>query len=342
MRILSLLMLLALFFFLKQQTKSPHGPAFKISCSICHSPKGWQVDTAIYSFDHNNTKLPLEGEHNKVGCRLCHKSLVFTDAATECNECHTDIHQATAGSDCYRCHTPASWLVNNISEIHRMGRFPLLGAHRMADCVACHKSENLVRFDVLGVDCIDCHRDAYISTTAPNHSLAGFSEDCSTCHLVNSFQWEGAGFNHNFFPLQEGHSTPQCADCHKTVKYSDTSPECNSCHQQDYLATTNPNHTASGFPTTCNNCHTLAPGWKPAKYDEHDNLAFPIYKGRHAGKWSSCTDCHTNASNYSVFTCLSCHEHNKTEMDNKHAGIAGYSYDSPSCLRCHPAGNAGD
>ena len=118
-----------------------------------------------------------------------------------------------------------------------------------------------------------------IQLQLPNHSQAEFSEDCSICHPVNSFQWAGAGFNHNFFALVQGHSTLQCTDCHTTGSYSDASPECNSCHQQDYLATTNPNHTASNFPVTCNNCHTLTPGWKPASFD---HTMFPLTRG-HTG-----------------------------------------------------------
>ena len=43
-----------------------------------------------------------------------------------------------------------------------------------------------------------------MATTNPNHVQAGFSEDCSICHPVNSFQWTGAGFNHNFFPAGAG------------------------------------------------------------------------------------------------------------------------------------------
>jgi hypothetical protein len=322
------------------QTKSPHGPAFKVSCSTCHSAKGWQIDKNIYSFDHSTTKLPLEGQHTEINCRLCHKSLVFTEAGTECNDCHTDIHQATVGSDCSRCHTPASWLVSNISEIHQMSRFPLLGAHKTADCFDCHKSESYARFDVLGVNCIDCHSSDYNSTTDPNHAAAGFSEDCSRCHPVNSFQWSGAGFEHSFFPLEQGHSEPQCDDCHTTGSYSDASPECNSCHLQDYNGTTNPNHNQAGFPQECNLCHTLNPGWKPASFEQHDSQAFPIYSGKHNGVWNLCTECHSNPSDYSVFTCLNCHEHNKTEMDDQHQEISGYLYDSPACLNCHPTGEA--
>ncbi len=108
--------------------------AFKVSCSVCHSAKGWELDREIYSFDHSKTKLPLVGQHTEINCKLCHPTLVFSEAPIDCNQCHTDVHQSTTGSDCSRCHTPSSWLVNNITEIHQTSRFPLLGAHRTADC----------------------------------------------------------------------------------------------------------------------------------------------------------------------------------------------------------------
>jgi hypothetical protein len=412
MRILSLVILLVVLYFSDQKTESPHGPAFKVSCKTCHSAKGWQLDKEIYSFDHGSTKMPLVGQHNVINCRLCHPTLVFSAAKSECNQCHNDIHQNSVGLDCSRCHTPESWLVNNITDIHRNSRFPLAGAHVTADCIQCHKSESLLRFDVTGVECIDCHRQDYMATTNPNHVQSGFSEECSSCHPVNAIQWAGAGFNHNFFPLTQAHAIAKCADCHTTGNYADANPDCYSCHAADYTNSVNPNHKASGFPTTCAACHTTNPGWKPATFDhtsfpltlghagpacadchkngnytststdcyschqtdfnssvnpnhktagfstsciqchttnpdwkpatyaQHDAKEFPIYSGQHKGEWSTCADCHTNVSNYSVYTCISCHEHNKADMDREHGGRNGYAYNSIACYNCHPRGNA--
>jgi hypothetical protein len=343
MRILSLLIICSSILFIAyRRGDNPHGKDFKISCDKCHSSKGWFLDKEIYSFNHNTTRLPLKGSHADVTCRKCHQSLVFSEAKTQCSDCHNDVHQATVGLDCERCHTPVSWLVNNITEIHQMSRFPLVGAHRMADCIDCHKSENFVRFDVIGVNCVDCHRQDYQATTNPDHVTAGFSEDCSGCHPVNAMQWAGAGFNHSFFPLAQGHSNLKCTECHKTGNYADANPDCISCHQQDYNSAANPNHTTSGFPTNCTVCHTLSPGWQPASFTQHDSQYFPIYSGKHKGTWNSCTECHPVASNFASFTCISCHEHNKSEMDNKHSGETGYSYNSAACYQCHPTGVAED
>jgi hypothetical protein len=330
MRILTFLILTIFLLIYGQKKESPHGADFKVDCGTCHSSKGWMLDTAIYSFDHGRTKFPLKGQHTLVGCRECHKSLVFAQAKSECNECHADVHQSTTGSDCSRCHTTASWLVTDITRIHETSRFPLLGAHKTADCVECHKSESLVRFDVPGVECIDCHRENYNSTTNPNHLQAGFSEECSTCHPVNAFQWTGAGFNHSRFRLENGHSGLECTACHTSGNYADISPECYSCHQDKYNNTTNPNHQSMGFPTTCIICHDTK-AWSPASYTQHDIL-FPIYSGRHKGTWDKCTDCHTDPNNYSQFDCKTCHA-------DAHEGK---NYTNADCYRCHPRGTGGD
>ena len=63
---------------------SPHGSEFEISCKVCHSPKGWELDREIYSFDHNTTQLTLEGQHASINCILCHPTLVFSEAKTDC------------------------------------------------------------------------------------------------------------------------------------------------------------------------------------------------------------------------------------------------------------------
>jgi hypothetical protein len=127
----------------------------------------------------------------------------------------------------------------------------------------------------------------------------------------------------------------QCFTCHQG-NYNTTPNTCDGCHHDDYLATTNPNHQAAGFPLTCENCHTQS-AWTPATFD-HDNLYFPIYSGKHEGKWNSCSDCHPNPNNFSIFTCTTaCHPQAQTNQD--HLGVPGYVYQSSACLSCHPDGD---
>ncbi|MEE9117077.1 MAG: hypothetical protein V3U02_00600, partial [Calditrichia bacterium] len=56
------------------------------------------------------------------------------------------------------------------------------------------------------------------------------------------------------------------------------------------------------------------------------------------GKWIDCTECHTVPDNYSVFSCIDCHEHRQSVMDDKHSIVDGYTYESNACLSCHPTG----
>ena len=342
MRKLSLiLLLLAMTLFSANLfTDSPHGDGFNVPCDKCHSAKGWQLDKEIYSFDHNTTAFPLTGLHVTTGCRSCHVSLVFSQAGTECRDCHTDVHYQTVGPDCERCHTPESWIINDITGIHQASRFPLVGPHYTADCSGCHKSASQLRFEPLGITCYDCHRTDYEGTTQPNHVQSGFSTNCAECHLMTAFTWTGPDFNHSFFPLTAGHALSNCADCHVNGNYTNLSTECASCHLEDYEATVNPNHTASAIPTTCIDCHTTNPGWKPAEFRQHDGQYFPVYSGKHAGTWITCADCHTNPADYKSFTCIDCHDHNQQDMDEKHNEVGGYTYTSVACYVCHPTGDA--
>jgi len=320
--------------------QSPHGKAFNRDCAECHQTDSWK-DTHTQSFDHSKTHFPLVGQHKLTTCKSCHKSLVFSDAPTECSACHTDIHQQTTGKDCGRCHTPQSWLVSpsTLRNLHQQAGFPLVGAHNTADCRQCHTSGTGQRYDILNTACYSCHRDKYEATTQPNHRAAGFGTDCDRCHNMVGQTWNGikSGFEHGFFPLKGGHNLA-CTQCHVSGTYKGLSSACASCHLDEYNATTNPAHKSSGFSTACQTCHTIN-AWKPSTFN-HDNAYFPINSGTHKGRWDACSTCHTQPSNYSQFTCLNCHEHNKASMDSRHRGRSGYSYTSTACLSCHPRGKA--
>src|SRR5690606_9219073 len=136
--------------------------------------------------------------------------------------------------------------VENISELHLQNGFPLMGAHYLTDCNQCHQSGDLLRFEPIGNECINCHQTEFLATTKPNHTAAGYAHDCTECHNINSFQWSASGFNHDFFPLADGHQINDCAACHQGATYADISPECITCHQNDYSSASNPDHQQSG------------------------------------------------------------------------------------------------
>lgn len=319
------------------QSQSPHGDALKINCSDCHDVAGWTTIKTELLFSHDSTNFALEGRHISLNCKDCHSSLVFSEAPNRCNGCHTDIHNMTAGNDCARCHTSQLWIVDNIPELHEENGFPLFGVHGNLNCNQCHASETNLIFNRLGNECISCHENEYIRTVNPNHKTAGFSMNCIDCHNPINNGWESDILGHESFPLTGGHDIKDCNVCHTTGNYSDASPLCVNCHLNEYNNTSNPNHIASQFPTDCGLCHNIN-SWIPATIN-HDAAFFPIYSGKHDNEWNSCTDCHINSSNYSVFSCINCHEHNnQNDVDDEHDGVGGYSYNSNACYNCHPAG----
>jgi len=337
------LFILTIFIFgvIPSKSQSPHGQKFDLDCSKCHTPKEWVVDRSVMTFDHNTTRFDLEGEHANVQCRSCHSSLVFSEAKTECSNCHQDMHNQTVGFDCARCHTASTWIIVNTRDIHLQSRFPLLGAHLVTDCNGCHPSASNLQFNTLGNDCYSCHSDNYRATTNPNHILSGYSTNCIECHNEKSHEWSATGINHDFFPLTGGHAL-SCILCHKNGKNEKISANCIDCHQENFNATTNPNHIQSGFSTNCTDCHTTNPNWQPASYKQHDSQDFPIYSGKHKNQWDNCNECHTETGNYSSFSCLNCHEHRKSAMDNEHDDRRDYTYESNACYSCHPRGKADD
>ncbi|MBI5087043.1 MAG: hypothetical protein HZB13_20905 [Acidobacteria bacterium] len=284
------------------------------------------------------TKFPLTGKHTTVLCGLCHVNGVYKGTPTACEGCHLPKYQQTTNPPhaasgfpvtCATCHTTTQWLGAKFDHT-AMTAFPLTGKHTTVACGLCHLKGV---YKGTPTTCAACHLTKYQQTTNPNHVTAGFPTDCSICHSTS--QWLGAVFDHSKtkFPLTGKHTTVQCALCHVGGRFAGTPTDCYACHQKAYETVTNPNHRTAGFPTTCTMCHNTTQ-WKGATFTHK----FPIYSGSHAGKWTLCSDCHRVASSYSIFSCIDCHEHNKTSMDAKHRGRANYVYASPSCYQCHPTG----
>ncbi len=391
--------------------RSPHGKNLKIDCGECHQPTGWKVNQSAMNFNHASTGFVLEGQHKQLECQACHKDLKFTNLSPECSSCHQDVHQNSVGLDCSRCHNPSSWVVQNITDIHRFGRFPLIGPHTHLDCKQCHKQADKLDFETLGVNCYSCHANNYLNAKNPDHVASNFSKNCQDCHLLNSPNWSMSDFAHDFFPLTGGHKISNCFKCHTPGKFNELDKNCVNCHKKDYDKTTNPDHVKLKFSTNCTECHTTSPGWSPTTFDhdkiyqlqgahakikndcrkchaqgysgtptecigchqsnydattnpdhkqlnfstdctqchtqdawqpatfDHDAKFFPIYSGKHNNQWNQCSDCHTDPNDYAKFSCIDCHEHEKTKTDEDHNGVQGYIYASSQCYACHPDGS---
>jgi hypothetical protein len=292
----------------------PHGD-FEGDCTTCHGDDGWTPPVIDPGFRKNEHPFPLKQAHSLPDCKACHRSLDFTQADAACIDCHQDPHRGELGIDCARCHVPRTFIDRTrMQREHQRTRFPLRGSHRALDCEDCHRltPPGSLQWVNTPVECVDCHRQAYVTTSEPDHQDSGFPETCDRCHAPTI--WEAARFDHSL-----------------------TSAPCETCHLSDYQATDDPDHQSAGFPTGCELCHRPT-RWDDASFD-HDGPYFPIYSGRHRNRWDACSTCHTNPSNYSEFTCFSCHPHSDESRTRRdHEGVGGFSYDSAACYACHPTG----
>jgi hypothetical protein len=326
----------------REPSRSPHGP-LTIPCENCHTSTSWAPIRAVPEFNHDTTKYPLRGLHQKVYCTECHLKPVFTDVGKNCSDCHADIHRRQFGANCAACHTVLGWQVSVQSIKQHFNRFPLLGAHAVVECQQCHKNAAAGQFLGLSTACTSCHLTDFQKTVNPNHVAAKFSTTCETCHTTLD-TWLNARFDHSTtgFLLTGGHASVPCASCHINNNYNLTiaPTDCGNsgCHLTTWQQTTNPVHPTAGAAfalANCTTCHTTA-SWLTATFD-HNSTGFPLTNG-HANV--ACASCHIN-NNYSLtiapIDCgnSGCHLTTWQQTNNPVHSTAGPPFAAANCSTCH-------
>ncbi len=299
---------------------------FSHDCSQCHSTTSW----GDANFNHNSTGFPLTGTHAAVTCQSCH-SAGYNNTPSDCYSCHskdfagaTDPNHVIQGFShvCSQCHSTTNWGDANFD--HSTTGFPLIGAHAAATCQSCHTSGYITPPPIT---CYNCHQSKYQGTTNPSHTAAGIPQTCQDCH--NTTDWTQSTFNHatTGFTLTGAHVPLDCSSCHKGTVTSLTT-DCYSCHGQDYTNTTDPPHSAQGFPHDCTQCHSTT-NWSGASFD-HSTTGFPL-TGAHAA--TTCQSCH--ASGYTTpppITCYNCHQSKYQRTTNPSHTASGIPQ---TCQDCH-------
>ncbi len=191
------------------------------------------------------------------------------------------------------------------------GHWELRGAHLLISCESCHPEER--GFEDTPTRCIACHED----DKPPGH----YDGDCDECHGETS--WGAGVVDHDFLPLDGAHAI-DCEQCHIDGDWSGLSSRCSSCHEDERPE----GHFGD---VDCEPCHRPTV-WGHGEFD-HDPL-FPL---PHRGV-DDCSDCHLDSSDYSTFSCIDCHAHRCSEMDDEHDDESGYECSSDACLDCHPDG----
>lgn len=322
------------------ETQNPHGTLqVEIDCQACHTAAGWRPAKSPMEFDHDEqTDFPLRDSHRESDCATCHLELLFSEpqlAASDCAACHVDVHLGNLSPDCQACHRETSFDDLDGPGLHTMTAFPLTGSHLQVTCETCHTDDRGGAFTTLNSDCFACHEENYRLAGVVDHVTAGFPTDCRQCHTTVTWTG-GVPFDHptvaNGYPLIGAHGDLRCASCHLppdgTLKFQPAGPDdCATCHQMDY----DREHSASGFPTTCLDCHNQN-SWGGAEFDHAVTGSGFALLGAH--RRIACDRCHIPPSGTVPFQpagqddCIACHQ---TDYDREHTG-SGFP---TTCLSCH-------
>jgi len=280
-----------------------HEKRFGQNCSDCHNTESFLNSSLLSRFDHTKTGYVLEGKHEQVSCKSCHKGRI-TDPLkhARCIDCHKDYHEGQFSfngqiADCSGCHTMKGFAGSTYTlERHNSGIFPLRGAHFATPCIACHKKESKWKFRQIGVSCGDCHEDIHRDKISGKYYG---SQGCESCHNVN--RWNAVSFDHSktLFALEGAHAIKTCRDCHfnkapsghAQQKFSGLDTRCSSCHADPHFR----QFDTEGF-TDCRRCHD-SKAFVPAPGFDHNKAQF-ILDGKHSGL--ACEKCHPKATEQGV------------------------------------------
>ena len=192
------------------------------------------------------------------------------------------------------------------------------------ECSSCHLAFERGKQPEL---CLACHEDVAsdIDGKIGFHGLfeKAREENCANCHAdhkgrdADVVNLDEGGFDHDFtdFPLQSGHASVGCVDCHdEGVKHREAPQECFSCHEPD-------NVHGEFVGTGCDGCHESTT-WDDITFD-HDTTDFRLI-GHHVDV--ACGDCHeVETFEDTPSTCFGCHVE-----DDVHNGRSG-----EDCGNCH-------
>jgi hypothetical protein len=319
------------------------------TCVQCHNDHhGRKFEMIRFdekNFNHNDAKYELEGRHQRINCRDCHKPDNITDSKIrkrsntflgldkDCLTCHDDYHQSTLSDDCRSCHTNFEEFRPAKGFSHDDAAFKLKGAHREVDCKSCHKisTRNNREYQAFaGIQfkqCVACHQDEHNGQ---------FGNNCTKCHNENSFLSLNNmnDFNHGQtrFPLIGRHVGVNCKLCHKgrftaPVRHN----ACKDCHQ-DYHKE---EFIDEGVSPDCKTCHSIEKPFTFTSYgmDEHNASGF-VLEGAHLA--TPCFACHVSEDKWTFKSigkeCKNCH-------DNIHEGyISEKYYPDNTCSSCHNSG----
>jgi len=316
------------------------------ACHLEHEAEGkrlsvWNDEASKRRFDHAQTGFGLAGTHAGLVCERCHNMERMATGASDrenpahsfqgldadCAACHASPHGRDL--DCALCHQPTRFaeLQSPLRFDHGAETgFALEGAHADATCSGCHQDR---RFNRVGVQCADCHRDV------AHRGELGF--DCARCHSPRDWRLSTERLlehQQTRFPLLGRHAVIDCEACHTNVQRDEfvgLPTDCFACHAADWAGSANPAHGVVGFGTDCQECHSVSHlFWSEARFTH--TASFPLTQG-HAGV--DCASCHAPGEALpAADDCFACHTAN-----NPPHVAGGFPSGPNDCVLCHSPGS---
>jgi len=295
-----------------------HEGRFGTNCSSCHTEKTFNKIKSTGNFNHDITKFPLIGKHQKVNCKECHKTKLLDPIThNNCSDCHDDYHDGELKAngtiiDCNKCHTEIGFDDFNFDiERHNLTNFPLIESHEATPCFACHQTigQKKWKFQSIGKECVDCHENIHLNELEIKYYP---EQKCKVCHIESIWN-KIDSFDHNKtdFVLEGKHNEVKCISCHKPVnkifkvKFKNIPNSCDKCHDDQHH-----NQFEDNGVNECKKCHT-PDNWSASKFN-HNTAAFQL-DGAH--KQVSCKKCHSKnkEDDYIIYKtgnleCIDCHK----------------------------------
>ena len=306
-----------------EQCRTCHEAEFKGLCAQCHSGTGTELRpfpstrARLSGFSHAHhidAKARVDKTSGvRADCAFCHER-AGVPTHVQCVTCHSNpetrprLSASIATSECRGCHAPGEAQVQNTALVsfqdirfsHSTHRSDCTTCHRavlrsdhfaelpmpvMADCVACHKTN----------DCTSCHADrVHVPAVQPASHIESFrvhhegpaseaDAKCFACHQ-------------NVSP--SAMAKDQCIECHQVMKpRSHTARWKDDLHGQ-YSAIDRVSCALCHTADSCARCHNELP---------RSHVPLPLFKaGGHARlamlDQRTCMTCHTFQN-----TCGECH-----------------------------------
>lgn len=164
--------------------------AAALDCEACHTEKSWR-GVEFDAARHAESGFPLVGAHARAECAACHRApegrtpdpawgvaaVRLRMPAQRCLDCHAPAHgeELDPSRDCAECHGNDAWRPSLYDATrHAEAGWPLEGAHRRADCGACHGA---------GPSTADSDADVTPESVGAPWAFASLGRACSACHV---------------------------------------------------------------------------------------------------------------------------------------------------------------